>query len=160
MLKKLWDYKKIRYLCIGSFNSLVDITILNTLVFVGHLSVLIANVCSVSVGITVSYFLNHFLVFRHQNKPRYKSFIKFFIVTGASVIVIQTIIIDLSRPLYADFTRNIHGISTPLQGKISLNLPKITAILIGMIWNYFFYSRLIFRSKTSDDEAKSITNIV
>jgi putative flippase GtrA len=159
MLKRLWDYKKIRFLCVGSFNSLVDITILNTLVYVGHLPVWVATVVSVSVGITISYFLNHFLVFRHQHSPSYSLFAKFFVVTGAGAIVLQIIIIYLTRPLYIDLARNFHSINASFQGKISLNLAKLTAILTGMVWNYLFYSRLIFRNKC-DDEVKTITSIV
>jgi putative flippase GtrA len=160
MLKKLWDYKKIRFLCIGSFNSLTDITILNILVFAGHLPVWVVNAFSVSVGITISYFLNHFLVFRHQHKPNYKLFIKFFSVTGISIIVLQTFIIYLTRPLYNSFALGLHGISASFSAKISLNLAKITAILIGMVWNYLLYSRVVFKKTLEDVVTEELTRNV
>lgn len=160
MLKKLWDYKKIRFLCIGSFNSIVDIAILNTLVFVGHLPVWVVNIFSVSVGITVSYFLNHFLVFRHQHRPNYRLFLRFFAVTGISIIVLQTIIIYLTRPLYSSLALNLHGINASLHAKISLNLAKITAILIGMVWNYLLYSKVVFKQIPEIIIAEEVTKIV
>ncbi|HUD10546.1 MAG TPA: GtrA family protein [Candidatus Saccharimonadales bacterium] len=161
MLKKLWNYKKIRYLCVGSFNSLADLTILNTLVFVGHFPVWLANVVSVSVGITLSYFLNHFIVFRHEHSPNPKLFAKFFIATGIGVILIQTIVIYFTRPLYTHLIQHTHQLSLiKIESKVSLNLAKVTAILIGMVWNYMFYSRVVFKKSPVDSEAKDIAKIV
>lgn len=160
MLKNLWKYKKIRFLCIGSINSLVDLTVLNTLVFVAHFPVWVANTVSVSAGITLSYFLNHYIVFRNEHGPNPKMFAKFFIVTGASVIFIQTFVIYLTRPSYTHLLRALNVTnSIKLEAKLSLNLAKITAILIGMVWNYLFYSRVIFRKNDVNKEAETITSI-
>jgi putative flippase GtrA len=162
MIKKLWDYKKIRFLCVGSFNALVDLTTLNTLVFVGHLPVWLANTISVTIGITISYFLNHFIVFRHGNKPNPKLFLKFFVITGIGVIVLQTAVIYLTRPMYTDLLRSIHSISPSIRPKFSLNMAKITAILVGMFYNYLFYSKIVFKKKTLTEtkETQEFTKLV
>jgi len=160
MLKKFWDYKKFRFLCVGSFNSLVDITTLNTLVFAAHMPVWGANIISVSFGITVSYFLNHRLVFRHRHRPNYRQFLKFFLITGIGVIGVQTAIIYLTRPLFNDLVRHVlvNG-SLSIQAKITLNAAKVTAILVGMVWNYLFYSRVIFK-KSPEPIGNDFENLV
>jgi putative flippase GtrA len=161
MLYKLWDHKKIRFLCVGSFNSLCDITILNTLVFTVHTPVWVANTISVSFGITLSYFLNHFIVFRYHHSPNTKLFTKFFLVTGTSVIAIQTLIIYLIRPMYQHLIAHLHYATVAqFEAKISLNLAKVTAILIGMFWNYLFYSRVVFKQLPKNEEAEEITRLV
>lgn len=148
MLHKLWEHKKFRFLCVGSFNSLCDIVTLNTLVFVAHAPVWVANAISVSFGITLSYFLNHLIVFRHHSRPNFKLYAKFFTVTGIGVIVLQTLIIYLTRPGYKSLVDGLHSASlTRLDSKISLNLAKVTAIIVGMAWNYMFYSKVIFKGK-------------
>ena len=164
MIKRLWEYKKIRFLCIGSFNSLVDLTILNTLVFVAHFPIWAANTISVSIGITISYFLNHFIVFKYHKSTDFRNFMKFFLVTGLSVVVLQTIIIYLTKPIYTNLlVHHVHVLNTAtLRARASLNLAKVTAILVGMVWNFTLYSRLVFASKSTDveEEARDITGIV
>lgn len=115
---------------------------------------------SVSVGITLSYFLNHFIVFRHKHKPTKKLFAKFFVVTGFSVILIQTTVIYLTRPIYAHLIQSSSNATLLHDEKsITLNLAKLTAILVGMVWNYILYSKFVFKNAPVDEEAKAITSI-
>jgi putative flippase GtrA len=161
MLYRLWEHKKFRFLCIGSFNSLCDLTILNSLVFVLHAPVWVANTVSVSFGITLSYFLNHFLVFRHHDRPNFKLFAKFFFITGIGVIALQTLIIYLTRPSYKKLILHTHMSNLiHLEDKISLNLAKLTAILVGLVWNYLFYSKIVFKSSIKKEDAEDSTVIV
>lgn len=152
MLYKIWEYKKIRFLCIGTFNSLCDLLILNALVFGLHFPIWVANTISVIITITLSYFLNHFIVFRRQHKPTSKLFVKFFLLTGMSAVILQDIVIYIMRPAYLKLIQHTSLFSTiHLENKISLNLAKITAILAGMTWNYLFYSRLVFKQAAQKD---------
>lgn len=146
MLYKIWEYKKIRFLCIGSFNSLFDLAILNTLVFGLRFPIWMANTIAVSITITLSYFLNHFIVFRHDHQPTTKLFVKFFLLTGVSSVILQDTVIYVSRPVYMKLVQHLSFFSTiHIEDKISLNLAKITAILIGMAWNYLFYAHVVFK---------------
>jgi putative flippase GtrA len=146
MLKKIWDYKKIRFLCVGSFNSLLDLSILNVLVFGFHFPVWLGNALSVSVSISVSYLLNHFIVFRRKHDPNYRQFIVFFLITGIGIIAIQTTVIYLLTTPYNHLLLNhVNSISKNLDKKLSLNMAKITAILVGMTWNYILYSKIVFK---------------
>jgi putative flippase GtrA len=156
MIKKIWEYDKFRFICIGVFNTLFDLSILNTLVYVLHFPVWLANTISVSISISVSYFLNHYIVFRHDTKPNLRLYSKFFLITGICVIALQTIIIYLTKPEYLKFVNNI--ISTrSYSSQIALNLAKLTAVLIGLGWNYFFYSKIVFKEKVDIDARDSVS---
>jgi putative flippase GtrA len=160
MLKKLWNYKKVRFLCVGCFNTLVDLTTLNTLVFAVHLPIWLSNTISVSFGITLSYFLNHIVVFRHHRGPNFKIFAKFFLATGASVVVLQTVIIYLTKPLYTKLIQHSHTVGLlHLESKLSLNAAKLTAVLIGMVWNYVLYSRVVFKNKLQDHDEAALQKV-
>lgn len=133
----------------GVFNTALDFLILNFLAFIVHLPVLIANTISVCIGVVVSYYLNHYFVFKHHKPPSFKSFLKFFVVTGISVLIIQTIVIALTIPLYSSvITLMLQKISNNFlsvnQRQIAVNLAKITAVCVGMFWNFFFYSKTVF----------------
>ncbi len=154
MIKKIWAYDKFRFICVGTFNTLFDLSILNTLVFILHFPVWLANTISVSVSITVSYFLNHYIVFRHKSKPNLNLFSKFFLITGVCVIVLQTVIIYLTKPIYLHLINNILN-SNSHSEQIALNLAKLTAVLIGLGWNYFFYSKIVFKNNNDKDNESS-----
>ena len=142
MLHRLFENKKIRFLCVGTFNTLLDLSILNFLVFVVHLPVWLSNIISVSI----SYFLNHMFVFRHHKSPNIKLFLKFFAITASGIIVIQTLVIYLTRPIYFKVLNNVFSTFTlSLDNRLSLNMAKLTAVLIGMSWNYILYSKLVFK---------------
>jgi len=157
MLYKIWEYKKIRFLCIGTFNSLLDLSILNTLVFGFRFPIWAANTISVSVGITLSYFLNHFIVFRHAHRPTPGLFVQFFFLTGVSSVILQDAIVYLGKPVYQKLIQHVSLFSTVgVEDKISLNLAKITAILAGMTWNYLFYSRVVFKQLSDKKDAETV----
>lgn len=151
MIKKPWNHKKIRFVCAGCINTLIDLSILNTLVFALHFPVWLGNTVSVGVSVTVSYFLNHYIVFRHHEKPNLMNYLKFFLVTGLSVIILQNIVIALTRPWYMHFL-NSADISHSLKVKLALNMAKITAVLVGMVWNFILYSRIVFVHKIESGE--------
>jgi putative flippase GtrA len=150
MLYKIWEYKKIRFLCIGTFNSLLDLSILNSLVFGLHFPIWVANSIAVSVSITFSYFLNHFIVFRYNHKPTAAQFVRFFLLTGISSVILQDVVIYVSRPIYTKLIQSTAILSIHMESKLSLNVAKITAILVGMSWNYLFYTHVVFKRLPSD----------
>jgi len=160
MIKKIWEYNKFRFFCVGVFNTLLDLSILNTLVFILHFPVWGANFISVSISVSISYFLNHRIVFRHHERPNFLQYVKFMLVTGTSVIVLQTVIIYLTKSLYLSLVNKILGANSH-DIQIALNLSKITAVLLGLVWNFLFYSKVVFRNKASDvDEERSSSMIV
>lgn len=157
--KALWEKKVVRFFFVGCFNFLLDIGMLNVLTAVFGLKVLIANSISVSIGITASYFLNHRIVFRHQQEYSLKTYGKFFAVTGFSAIVIQDFIIEVLAPkivkVRSGETVQVLGRAIPAH-TIELNIAKIIAVAIGMVWNFLLYKYIVFQDKKGSDSADKI----
>jgi putative flippase GtrA len=143
----------VRFLCVGSFNTLLDFTILNILVELAGLPVLVANSISVSVGITISYFLNHRIVFRHPQKYSLKNYIRFFFVTGFGVIVLQNLVIYASTKLgIANSDNTVHLLLFNVSDKtVVLNIAKALAVIVGMVWNFLLYKYVVFRHEDDAD---------
>lgn len=157
MIQKLWGSKLTRFLCIGVCNTVLDFVLLNTFVFIFHVPALIANTISVCVGVTISFFLNHYIVFQKTSRPQLKSFGWFFLVTATSIVVVQTAVI---AALSSTYTHLFHSLAATFherslvkfEDEITLNLAKATAVLVGMIWNYVLYSKFIFVKKVELEE--------
>jgi putative flippase GtrA len=142
MVRKLWSKRFVRFCCAGLINTTLDFAMLNFLVFKIHKSIIVANLISVSIGICISYFLNHILVFQHA-EFKIGAFLKFVCITGLSVLCIQTAVIHLANPLF----RNVLGHLTSDAGvrtAAALNLAKALAVGVGLGWNYFLYHKLVF----------------
>ncbi len=156
--KSIWSKKIFRFACVGVINTLVDITILNNLVFIFGLPLVIANFISASTSITLSYFLNHHIVFREKQSHSIIKFLKFFFVTGISILVIQTLIIVLVTHLLGSNKTIIYNgiISLGLKGFstkfINLNSAKIAAVIAGMGWNFIFYQKIVFKHINLEDD--------
>lgn len=155
LVKAVWDKKVIRFASIGVINTLIDITILNSLVYFFALTPLLANLISASISISLSYFLNHHLVFRSDKSHSIKSFAHFFLVTGLGILVLQSIVIFLliqllgTRGVGVNYALKSVGITQISTKVINLNIAKICAVLVTMIWNFAFYHFVIFKKDES-----------
>ena len=139
-----------RFVTVGIFNTLFDITILNSLVFLGHVPYLAANLVSASCSMTVSYFLNHRIVFRSGERHTLKKFVHFFSVTGVGILGIQSLVIYTVTHLLSSHQSAvvslIHSLHLSLSVKaFELNLGKLSAVLLAMIWNFMLYHFVIFK---------------
>jgi putative flippase GtrA len=159
MLKKLWSVKVTRFAAVGVFNTLFDLSMLNVLVFLGHLPTLLANLISASISISVSYFLNHNIVFRSHENHTPSRFAKFFAVTGVGILAIQTLVIYLVTHLLSrqehlvnDILRDMH--ITRLSTKaFDLNVAKLCAVAIALVWNFSIYHFVIFKKPYESPDA-------
>jgi putative flippase GtrA len=152
MTKILWDIKVFRFACVGIINTVTDLTILNTLVFVFHAPTIPANLVSASVSITLSYFLNHHIVFRSPVEHSLKRFAHFFAVTGFGILAIQSLVIYVVIHILdhhqSGVVHLIHSAGLHLSAKaFDLNLGKLIAIVITMVWNFMIYHLFIFKHK-------------
>lgn len=160
MLKLIWDVKLFRFACVGVFNTLFDLTMLNFLVFLGHLPIIFANLISASVSMTVSYVLNHRVVFRSKDKQSLTKFVHFFVITGVGILGIQTLVIygvthglAHQQALVATLLDALpaHGLSVKA---FELNIAKLLAVAVAMTWNFMMYQLVIFK-KTSQEVSDS-----
>ena len=151
MLKRLWAVKLTRFLSVGIFNTLFDLSILNVLVFFVHLPALVANLISASTSMSVSYFLNHHIVFRHTESHSFKKFAHFFAVTGIGILGIQTLVIYLVThfvgPHDTSLTHTLRHLGfRHITGRVvDLNVAKLLAVLTAMTWNFMIYHFVIFK---------------
>jgi putative flippase GtrA len=160
MLKKIWGMKLARFLTVGIFNTLFDITMLNSLVFLGHIPYVAANLISASISMTVSYFLNHRIVFKHQERQSLVQYLHFFAVTGIGILGIQSLVIYAMthflghhRALVTSLIHSLH-VATLTPAAFDLNVGKVAAVLIAMAWNFTVYHFVIFKKPSDglDDE--------
>lgn len=154
-MRRLLENEKIRFLYAGLFNTALDFLLLNILVLVAGLYVLIANTVTVLVGVTISYFLNHYFVFRHESSPNIRKFIIFFAITGFSSLVIQSgVIYGFELLTNSEFGRSLIIIrSLADHAALEVNVAKASAVGVGMVWNYLLYKHIVF------GRSKSETNI-
>lgn len=151
LIRNSWQRKIFRFACVGIINTFTDLTILNFLVFIGHLYSLVANLISATISITISYFLNRRLVFKDPNPRNLKQFIHFFLITGLSILAIQSVIISffthtvgIKSTFVVTVVRDI-GVNSISIKAINLNTAKLIAVLVSMIWNFILYHKIVFK---------------
>jgi putative flippase GtrA len=156
MLKRVWTVKLVRFVAAGIVNTIIDVTILNTLVFFGHFPELVANLISASTSICVSYFLNHRVVFRSPEPYSLNRFVRFFALTGFGILAIQSFVIYVvthlmsgHRALATKITSHIPIVHLSVK-VFDLNLAKFAAIAIAMCWNFAIYHLVVFRKQTEE----------
>jgi putative flippase GtrA len=152
-MKKLWEYSGARFIAVGVFNTIVDFSILNILVFSFGFNKILANSISVTVAMTLSYLLNKSVVFKYEKGHQVGKIAKFIVVTAFGLFVLQNGIIYLLVHKFA-FPGNlaitiIHdiGLTGLSHSFISLNIAKALATAVTLIWNYFMYRYVVFVDK-------------
>jgi len=150
MIKKIWEFSGVRFIVVGIINTIIDFSVLNTLVFAFGLNNILANTVSVTVAMAASYLLNHYIVFRKGTDSHTKRLVLFVLITIFGLFVIQNLTIYLLVHIFTwpghVATTVIHGVGLTRfsQEFISLNLAKAIATGITMVWNYFMYKKFVF----------------
>jgi putative flippase GtrA len=154
-VRKLLAKQQVRFLIAGCFNTALDFLILNVLTLALGLPVLVANTISVLFGISISYALNHFFVFRYPHRISWRKFLEFFLITGISSLGIQTLIIWLFELLFATSFGNSLLLVPDAEGRhfIAINVAKFTAVLVGLVWNFTMYRFVVFRVPSGKKDA-------
>ena len=132
-------YKKIRFILVGSTNTAIDFGLLLFLRFIG-VPVIAANILSTSAALSFSYFANNRFVFNSNDTNQARQIILFIVLTLFGLWALQTFVLILVSTLLSTYT-NLH--SAPI-----LIVSKVIATTTSLVWNYFTYSRLIFREQT------------
>ena len=133
--------KKTRFALVGVVNTIVDFAVLNILRSVFGVSLLPANIVSTTAAMLTSFSLNKKAVFRGSDDGSHRQqFVQFIAVTLASIWFVQGGVIVLmhgllSQVLPGDFN----------QVWIIDNVAKIIGIAAGFVWNYMWYSRVVFK---------------
>ena len=133
LLKK--HAEKIKFIIVGGANTAIDFVILFGLTFLG-VDKIVANFFSTTVALVFSFFANKSFTFNNKSKNAKKQFALFLAVTLFGLWVIQPLIIWGSTSLMASFITN---------EALNLFVAKLIATVASLIWNYIFYSRLVFK---------------
>lgn len=146
-MKRLLSQQKVRFLIAGCLNTGLDFLILNLLTVLGALPVLLANGISVTLGITISYLLNHYFVFRYPRRVSLRTFGQFFLVTGFSSLVLQSLIIYGFEVFFdTRFGNSLLFLgSTGENAFLAVNIAKAFAVFVGLVWNFCMYKFVVFR---------------
>ncbi|MEO5950658.1 MAG: GtrA family protein [Candidatus Saccharimonadales bacterium] len=129
--------QKGRFIAIGGINTLIDFSVLFLLKSFG-LPEVQANIVSTTAALCFSFFANRKFTFKASDTNVTREIILFIIVSLIGAWGIQSVVISISLPLLA----GLH-----LSDYVSLFIAKVAAISVGLIWNYFMYSHVVFRKK-------------
>jgi putative flippase GtrA len=137
----LASFEKIRFAAVGAVNTLVDFAVFLSLASVLHVPTVIANIISTTCALCVSYVLNKKAVFGDTDSHNYRQIATFVVVTLTGLWLIQSVIIvQVSSWLVTVFGSETHA-------PLVLLAAKLIASVVSLVWNYVWYSRVVFRKK-------------
>lgn len=127
--------KKSRFIIVGLANTAVDFLVFLLAVKAG-INPIIANYLSTTVALCLSFVLNKSFTFKVKNKTNFREFAMFTIVTLFGLWVLQPIVIKFTLLPLQDVLKST---------EIAILGTKILATTTSLIWNYFFYDKVVFR---------------
>ena len=129
--------KKIRFGIVGIANTALDFAILFLLVALG-LDKIPANYISTGVAFVFSFFVNKSFTFKSKGGNVKKQFVIFIAISIVGLWIIQPVVITVISAALAH---------TGWASGLILFIAKIIATIASLIWNYVFYSRLVFKKE-------------
>lgn len=137
----VWQFTK--YAAAGSFNSLLDLGILNLLSFIFKIYqgpfLILFNAISFLIAISNSYFWHKFWSFKSATPIGFREYSKFLLATIGGLIINTSIVYSLT-------IMTPQNISLPVWE----NIAKLIAVVPTLIWNFFAYRILVFQQRTHD----------
>ena len=121
----------------GAINTALDIGILFVLKSLG-VPVGYANIVSTSIAFCFSFFANKRYTFNGREGNVVRQMTLFIVVTLFGLWVLQTIVIQLTLPLWGTLFSN---------GQLALLAAKLAATVVSLSWNYILYEKLVFAKK-------------
>jgi len=131
--------KKVRFVTVGVANTAIDFGVLFALKALG-LPTISANIISTTAAFCFSFFANKKYTFKTTGSNLRREIILFTAVTLFALWVLQTIVIAAVQATLAN---------SGLNEQVILFIAKILAVCVTLVWNYMFYSRLVFVKPSS-----------
>lgn len=129
--------RKIRFTLVSSISTAIDFTLLFIITSLG-LPLIAANFISTSISFVFSFFASKKYAFRTPDHHIQREAVQFIVVTLIGIWIIQPLIIWPLEPFIRGF--GIHGF-------LVIVFAKLSASLATFIWNYLFYTRVVFNKK-------------
>lgn len=127
--------QKLRFMAVGAFNTTIDFALLFGLKSLG-LPEIPSNILSSTTAFIVSFFMNKKITFKTTDTDVKREIILFVTVTLFGLWVIQSVIIWAVMSLEHDLIAN---------ESLKLFIAKLIATATTLVWNYFLYSRVVFK---------------
>ena len=127
--------EKIRYMLVGGFITALDFVLLFTFVALG-IDKIPANYLSTGIAMVFSFFANRKFTFKDSSQRIKRQFTLFIIVTVVGMWVIQPIVIWTVTTVLGSMITN---------QSILLFIAKLIATGASLVWNYYLYSRVVFK---------------
>lgn len=132
--------EKLRFIVVGSLNTIIDFGILFTLVSFGT-NEIISNYISATIALIFSFYANKSYTFRVAGNNK-RQFVLFLIVTLVGPWIIQPIAIASVVHFAAYFN---------LIGSSALFVGKLVGTVGTLVWNYILYSRVVFKNEPNSE---------
>lgn len=127
--------EKFRFALVGGFNTALDFGILLLFVALGG-DKIVGNYLSTTVAFVFSFFANKTFTFKAKTGDARREFMSFTVVTLFGLWVLQPIVI-------LGVTAALNSLL--LSETVILMAAKLVATIVSLIWNYFMYSRFVFK---------------
>lgn len=148
-----------RFGIIGVLNTLIDFGVFNLFVWAFGLSFFTilgfplspANLISTTAAMAFSFVANKSFVFRASGRSSLRQAAIFLTVTAFSVYIIQNGVLYLFTRVWPESFNFWYNLLKPAIGNfITLefatnNGAKAIAVGTGMVWNYFWYKKFVFK---------------
>ena len=128
-INNIRQYKIIRYISVGGFSYIFELSVLFFLVEIAHLSETLSVSISFWFGLTTAFLLQK--IFAFNNKSH-----------GTALLGKQVFLYALLIIWNYAFTIVLVSSISPIMG---LFITRTLALIITTAWNYLIYSRFIFR---------------
>lgn len=129
---------KVRFGLVGIVNTFVDFATLFLVAKLFGVPTVIANIISTSCAVAVSYVLNKKAVFGNTDRNNHRQLLQFIVVTLVGLWILQSAIIV---GITMSFASAGHS-------DLVLFGAKLAATAASLVWNYIWYSRVVFRKKS------------
>lgn len=129
--------RKIRFSLVSSIATAIDFSLLLFITSFG-LGTITANYISSSIAFVFSFFANKKFAFRTPNHHIKREAVLFIIVTLTGIWLLQPLIIWKIEDMFDQSFQPTW---------LLVIIAKVVASFVTFIWNYFFYTRLVFKKK-------------
>ena len=129
--------RKIRFSLVSSIATAIDFSLLLFITSFG-LGTITANYVSSSIAFVFSFFANKKFAFRTPDHHIKREAVLFIIVTLTGIWLLQPLIIWKIEDMFDQSFQPTW---------LLVIIAKAVASFVTFIWNYFFYTRLVFKKK-------------
>lgn len=129
---------------VGVLNTLSDFVIFNILFAAFKFPLLLANICAVTLVMSVSLQLNRRFVFGATNKSYASHILKFVLVTIVGLYVIQNVILFMTLGVLQSMSSLSGFFANDL---VQTNVAKAVGVGGSAVWDFVLYKLWVFRTQ-------------